>query len=159
MATDRSIIKSVLKGIFRTAATTTAIADPLGAVGELNEETFTFITFAAAPYVEQGIVMNKACKVKSIKLTSATTLATDATNNITATVAKRDGAGGAAATIGTRTTDVAGGALTAFTPATVTISSHANATFAAGNVLTFKTADNGTTTEPLLSCAVTVEYI
>lgn len=159
MATDRSIIKDVLKGFFRTAATTTAIADPLGEVGRLNEETFTFITFAAAPYVEQGITMTKACRVKSIKLTSATTLATDGTNNITSTVAKRDGAGGAAGTIGSHTSNVAGGALTAFTPRDVAISSASNATFAAGNVLTFKTADNGTTTEPLLSCAVTVEYI
>jgi hypothetical protein len=163
MATDRSIIKNTQRGTFRSAATSTAIVDPIGAVGELHEETFTFITFAAAPYVEQGIVMRKACRVKHAYLTSATTLSADATNNITATVAKRDGAGGSATTIGTSTTDVAGGALTAFTPKLVTIASSAAAeaarTFAAGNVLTFKTADNGTTTEPLLSCSVTVEYI
>lgn len=154
--TDRSALKNFIKGALKTAGLTAAF----DAVDSQHEETFTFITFAAAPYVEQGIVMTKACKVKSIKLCSATTLAADATNNITATVAKRDGAGGAAATIGAVTTDVAGGALTAFTPKTATVlTASAVNVLAAGNVLTFKTADNGTTTEPLLSCAITVEYI
>lgn len=160
MSTDRQIIKKVQKGIYRTAKDDTAIATPAASVEELHEETFTFITFAAAPYVEQGITMVKKCKVKSIRLCSATTLAADGTNNITATVAKRDGAGGSATTIGASTTDVAGGALTAFTPKTVTVSTTAGvADIAAGQVLTFKTADNGTTTEPLLSCSVTVEYV
>lgn len=156
MATDRQLLKDAQVGALNTAPL--AANARTGVVGEANEETFTFITFAAAPYVEQGIAMTKACRVKAIRLCSATTLAADATNNITATVAKRDGAGGAAATIGASTTDVAGGALTAFTPKTVAITV-ANMDLAAGNVLTFKTADNGTTTEPLLSCAITVEYI
>lgn len=154
MATDRELLKLAQKGAFATSGATA----PLAAVEEANEETFVFITFAAAPYVEQGICMKKKCRVKHIRLTSATTLSADATNNITATVAQRDGAGGAAASIGAVTTDVAGGALTAFTPKTVAITA-ANADIAAGAVLTFKTADNGTTTEPLLSCSVTVEYI
>ena len=152
---DRSKVKDFLKGLFVTIA---GIADANDIVERINEETFTFITFAAAPYVEQGVVMKKACRVKSITLTAATTLAAHADNNITATVAKRDGEGGNAAVIGASTTDVAGGALTAFTPKSVAIDTD-NATFAASEVLTFKTADNGTTTEPLLSCAVTVEYI
>lgn len=154
MATDREILKLQQIG----SLVTTAATDARAAVGQANEETFTFITFAAAPYVEQGITMVKKCKVKSIRLTSATTLAADATNNITATVAQRDGAGGSATSIGAATTDVAGGALTAFTPKTVSVTASA-AEIAAGAVLTFKTADNGTTTEPLLSCSVTVEYI
>ncbi len=154
MATDRELLKLAQKGAFCTSGAST----PLAAVEEAHEETFTFITFAAAPYVEQGVYMKKKCRVKQIRIVSATTLAADGTNNITCTVAQRDGAGGAAATIGAVTTDVAGGALTAFTPKTVSITV-ANQDIAAGAVLTFKTADNGTTTEPLLSCAVTVEYI
>jgi hypothetical protein len=154
---DRGEIKKFQEGAFLGIA---GIDDAKASTEQLHEETFTFITFAAAPYVEQGIVMKKACVVKNITLVSATTLATDATNNITSTVAKRDGAGGAAATIGAHTSNVAGGALTAFTPRTVTVTDTvATKTFAAGNVLTFKTADNGTTTEPLLSCSVTVEYV
>jgi hypothetical protein len=155
MPTDREIIKKQQLGVYKTAE---GIADPQTAVGKLHEETFTFITFAAAPYAEQGIAMVKKCRVKSIRVTSATTLAADATNNITATVAKRDGAGGSATVIGAVTTDVAGGALTAFTPKTVSVTASAEE-IAAGGVLTFKTVDNGTTTEPLLSCSITVEYI
>lgn len=152
---DRGEIKKLQEGVHLGIA---GISNAKTSTAQLHEETFVFITFAAAPYVEQGIAMTKACRVKSIRLCSATTLATDATNNITSTVAKRDGAGGAAATIGAHTSNVAGGALTAFTPRTVTVDTD-NDELAAGNVLTFKTADNGTTTEPLLSCAVTVEYI
>lgn len=155
MATDRAILKNQQVGALTTAP---SIVAPKTAIAEAHESTFTFITFAAAPYVEQGIAMTKPCRVKAIRLCSATTLAADATNNITATVAKRDGAGGSATTIGTSVTDVAGGALTAFTPKTVTLVDAA-VELAAGNVLTFKTADNGTTTEPLLSCAITVEWI
>lgn len=158
MATDREIIKGQQRGVYRTSVGATAIADPTGAVAALHEETFFFTTFAAAAYVEQGITMAKKCRVKSIRLLAATTLAAHATDNITLTVAKRDGAGGAATTIGANTTDVAGLALTAFTPKTVAVTTSA-AEIAAGGVLTFKTVDNGTTTEPLLTCSVTVEYI
>lgn len=156
MPTDRAYLKQAQAGHIGS----TGAADPIGEVAKAHEETFTFITFAAAPYVEQGIAMTKACRVKNIRLVSATTLAAHAADNITATVAKRDGAGGAATSIGASTTDVAGGALTAFTPKSVTVSATAGvADLAVGNVLTFKTADNGTTTEPLLSCTVTVEYV
>jgi hypothetical protein len=154
MATDRELFKLQQLGGF----TTFGASDPREAVEEVHEETFFFTTFAAAPYVEQGIHMKKKCRVKQIRIVSATTLSADATNNITATVAKRDGAGGAAATIGAVTTDVAGGALTAFVPKTVSITV-ANQEIAADAVLTFKTADNGTTTEPLLTCSITVEYV
>jgi hypothetical protein len=155
--TDRDKIKDQQVGVY---VTTAGMSNAQTAVEALHEETFTFITFAAAPYVEQGIAMLKKCKVKSIRLTSATTLAAHATDNITATVSKRDGAGGAATAIGASTTDVAGLALTAFVPKTVTVSTTAGvADIAAGGVLTFKTADNGTTTEPLIVCSVTVEYM
>ncbi len=154
--TDRSALKNFIKSLVKVAGLT----DPFGAVDAMNEETFVWIAPAGSPYTEQSIGMTKPCKVKTIRITSGTTLAADGTNNITATVAKRDGAGGAAVTIGTRTTDVAGGALTAHQSSTVTPVTASNANvLAAGNVLTFKTVDNGTTTEPLLTCAVTVEYI
>lgn len=154
--TDRDKVKSQQIGTYVTAA---GIVSSETAIRELHQETFTFITFAAATYVEQGITMVKKCKVKSIRIVAATTLAADATNNITCTVAKRDGAGGSATTIGTVTTDVAGGALTAFTPKVVAlVTTQGVVDIAAGQVLTFKTVDNGTTTEPLFSVTVTVEY-
>lgn len=156
MATDREYLKQAQSGHIAS----TGASDPIGAVGEAHQETFVFEAPASAEFAETGIAIMKACRVKSIRITSATTLAADATNNITATVSKRDGAGGAATAIGAVTTDVAGGALTAHTPKTVAVSTTAGeADLAAGNVLTFKTADNGTTTEPKLTCSVTVEYV
>lgn len=155
MATDRELLKLAQVGALNTAPLAAAAT---GVVGEANQESFVFITFAAAPYVEQGIVMKKKCRVKTATAVSATTLGADATNNITMTVAKRDGIGGAATTIAAATTDVAGGALTAFTPKTLTVTDTA-VEIAAGGVLTFKTVDNGTTTEPLLSCNIVVEYV
>jgi hypothetical protein len=156
MATDRAYLKQAQAGHFASSGA----ADPVAEVSLAHEETFLFTTFAAAPYVEQGFHIKKACRVKSVVLVAATTLAADATNYITATVAKRDGAGGAATTIGTRATDVAGGALTAFTPATMTLVTTAGVTsLAVGNVLTFKTADAAATTEPLITVSITVEYV
>lgn len=155
--TDRSALKNFLKGLLKVAGLTSAF----DAVDAQHEETFVWVCPAGSPFTEQAIAMTKACKVKAIRITAGTTLAVDETNYITGTVAKRDGAGGSATTIGTRATNAAGGgALTAMTPATATVITAASANvLAAGNVLTFKTADAGTTTEPLLTCAVTVEYI
>lgn len=154
MPTDRSLLKQAQIG----HVSSSGLSDPRVAVREAHEESFTFATIAAADHVESGIVMVKACRVKSIRIVAATTLAAHASNNITCTVAKRDGAGGSATSIGAVTTDVAGGALTAFTPKTVSLTASA-VNIAAGGVLTFKTVDNGTTTEPLMTCTVTVEYV
>lgn len=156
MPTDRAYLKQAQAGHIGSMGTT----DPVGTVALAHEETFLFTTFAAAPYVEQGFYVKKACRVKAVHLVAATTLAAHAANNITATVSKRDGAGGAATVIGSRVTDVAGGDLTAFTPAAVTLVTTAGVTdLAVGNVVTFKTADNGTTTEPLITVSITVEYV
>jgi hypothetical protein len=157
---DRQKIKDNQKGVYGVINGVSSAAGAQAAVEQMHEETFVFQAPAGSPFAEAGIAVLKACKVKSIRVTAGTTLAADATNNITATVAKRDGAGGSATTIGAVTTNVAGGALTAFVPKTADVSSTAGvALLAAGNVLTFKTADNGTTTEPALTCSVTVEYV
>lgn len=154
--TDRGRIKEQQQGMY---ASTAGMTDAKAAVNQTHEETFVLATFAAADYAEMGIAFTKACKVKAIRVLPAATLAVHGSNYVTGTFAKRDGAGGAAATIGTYTTNSSGGAaLTAFTPTTVT-PDVANSTFAAGNVLTFKQVDAGTTTEVLLTVSVTVEYI
>jgi len=157
MPSDRTILKDQQLGALGTAP---EILLPRAAVNAMHEETFLFTTFAAAPYVEQGIPILKAARVTSIRLLPATTLAADGVNNISCVVSKRDGVGGSAVVIGTSTTDVAGLALTQYIPKVVALSTVAGATaLAAGNVLTFRVADNGTTTEPLLTVAITVEYV
>jgi hypothetical protein len=83
----------------------------------------------------------------------------DPTNFVTGTVAKRDGAGGSATTIGTFKTETTGGAaLTALVPTTVTPVAAA-VDLAVGEVLTYKLVDAATTTEPAVSVEITVEYI
>lgn len=155
MATDREILKLQQIGAL---GTTPVAASPRTAIAEMHEQTFSFSNIAAADFAEAAFTMPKACRVKSIWLTPGATLAAHASNNITYTVAKRDGAGGAATTIGTNTTDVAGLGLTAFTPKTLALVA-GTTEIAAGGVLTFKTVDNGTTTDPLVTCQVTVEWI
>jgi hypothetical protein len=154
--TDREIIKDNQKGVYRVAA---SISDPNGAIGALHEETFVFSNAAGSPLAEVGITMAKKCKVKSIRALPGATLAVAAANYVVGTIAKRDGAGGAATTIGEFSTeDGVGAALTAFTPTTVDVTASA-AEIAAGGVLTYALVDAATTTEPAISVSVTVEYI
>jgi hypothetical protein len=155
MASDRAIFKAQEAG----RAATSGATDPIGITGTVHEETFVFSNVAGSPLAEVGITMVKACKVKSVRALPAATLATAAANYVTGTVAKRDGAGGAATTIASFTTNSSGGAqLTAFTPTTCAVTASA-AEIAAGGVLTYALVDNATTTEVAVFVSVTVEYI
>jgi hypothetical protein len=155
MATDRTILKAQQIGALKG----TAAVSPEATVGQAHEQTFVFINAAGSPLAEVGITMLKACRVKSIRALPGSTLAVDATNFVTGTVAQRDGAGGSAVTIGTFKTETTGGAaLTAFVPRTVTLV-NAAVDIAAGAVLTYKLVDAATTTEPAVAVSVTVEYV
>ena len=73
--------------------------------------------------------------------------------------AQRDGAGGAATTIASFTTNSSGGAaLTAFVPTNCTPVA-GTTEIAAGGVLTYALVDNATTTEVAVAVTVTVEWI
>lgn len=159
MATDRALIKGMQAGVHRTIA---AIVDPTGETNKLHEHTFQFELDADASLVERGIRVPKACIVKSVTFTPTTLLAANGSSYITLDVQKRDGAGGSAVSVATTNTNSAGAnvSLAAFVPATLTITSTAaNKTFAAGNVLTFKSTETGTPATPLGCCEVTVEWI
>lgn len=156
MPTDREIIKNQQKAVMRTAKD---IATPAASVAQLHEETFVFTNVAGSPLAEVGITMAKKCRVKSIRALAGSTLATAASNYVTGTVYKRDGAGGSATSIGSFTTNSSGGAaLTAFVPTSVALTASA-VEIAAGGVLTYALVDNATTTEPAISVSVTVEYV
>jgi hypothetical protein len=153
MATDREILKQQQAGVAQTSGAT----DPIGEVGKIHEVEYTWLSDSAAAFAEVGYVVLKKCKTKNARVLPSSTLATDGTNYITGTFAYRDGAGGSATTLGTFTTNSSGGAaLTAFVPTTVSLT---HATLSAGNVVTFKTVDAGTTTEPLLTATLTCEYV
>jgi hypothetical protein len=157
MPTDRAYLKQAQSGQIAS----TGCADPITAVAQAHETQFTFFTTAAGDFTENGYAITKAGRVKSVKVTPSGSLATHASNYFTGTVAKRDGAGGGATTIASFTTNSSGGAaLTAFVPTDCTVSTTAGvADLAAGNVLTYKGVDAGTTTEPALTVVVTVEWV
>jgi hypothetical protein len=156
MATDRELLKAQQIGQFTTSGAT----DPAATVKKAHEETFRVVNVAGSPLAEVVVLaVVKACRVKSIRATAGSTLAVDPTNFVTGTVAKRDGAGGSATTIGTFKTETTGGAaLTALVPTTVTPVAAA-VDLAVGEVLTYKLVDAATTTEPAVSVEITVEYI
>lgn len=155
---NRKKIKDQQKGEFLTAAGMTDVAST---VNEMHEETFIFDVPADAAVAEIGITILKACKLKSVKGLAITGLAANGSAYITQTVSKRDGAGGAAVIAATFNTNTAGQnkAITAWVPYDFTLSSTtANLFFAAGNVLTFLSAETSTPTTPIAKIAVTVEY-
>ncbi len=155
---DRKKIKDQQKGYFKTAA---AIVASATAVGEIHEETFIFDVPADAAVAEIGIVMRKACKLKRVEGCAITGLAVSGSAYITQTVSKRDGAGGGAVVSATFNTNTAGQNLpiVAFVPYVFTLSATAaNLLFAAGNILTFLSAETSTPVTPIGKVSVTVEY-
>ncbi len=157
MPTDREYLKQAQSGHIGSIGA----SDPIGAVAEAHQQTFTFLNVAGSPLAEVGVTMLRKCKVVAIRALPDSALATHAANYVTGTIAKRDGAGGGATTIGSFTTNSSGGAaLAAFVPTTVTVSTTAGVPdIAAGQVLTYKLVDAATTTEPAIGVTVTVEYV
>lgn len=157
MSTDRELLKQAQSGHIGSIGATA----PITVVSEAHSAFIVFHSASAAAFAETGIYIPFKCKVTSCKALPSSALATDGTNYITGTLAKRDGAGGSATTIATFTTNSTGGsALAAFVPEDMPVSATAGvADIAAGQVLTFKTVDAGVTTEPLLTVTVTVEFV
>jgi hypothetical protein len=155
MATDREILKLQQIG----SLATTAATDARAAVGQAHESTFHFLNVAGSPLAEIGYYIPKKCRVKSIKALPAANLATHAANYVTGTVAKRDGAGGGATTIGSFTTNSSGGAALAAFVATDCAIVAGTSEISAGGVLTYALVDAATTTEVAVAVAVTVEWI
>lgn len=150
--TDREILKKQQSAALGTAS---GVTSPIAEVGYAHTRCYIFATIAAADFAEAAQVMLRRGKVVAIRVVPAATLAVHAANYVTGTIAYRDGAGGEATTIGTYTTNSSGGAaLTAFTPTTVSMTP---VQLSAGNVITFKQIDAGTTTEVLLNVQVYVE--
>lgn len=155
MPTDREYLKYQQAG----ALATSGASDPIGEVGKAHEFSVSFENAAGSPLAEVGYPITKACKVKRIRALPATTLATHAANYVTGTIAKRDGAGGGATTIGAFTTNSTGGAaLTAMVHTIVSITAGTES-LSAGQVLTYALVDAATTTEPAVRVVVELEYV
>lgn len=80
--------------------------------------------------------------ISAVNVNANAALTADGTNNATVIIRKRDGAGGAAATVATLVTDVAGGSWSAFV--NKSLGAITNGVMAAGSVLTFEITKAGT---------------
>lgn len=154
--TDRELLKQQQAG----ALGTTGASTPIASVARVHGDVFTFESTSDAAMAEIGMRIDAACRVKSVYITPSVALAKHASAYTVYTVAKRDGAGGAADTVATLTTEdiAAGVALAAFEPAAFTLTD-ANVVFAAGEVLTFKSAETGAPTSPIGKVTVLVEWV
>lgn len=158
MATDREILKNQQAGALGTAP---GVSDAKDTIRKFHEETFLLANDADASLVERGFRVQKAFRVKSCYYIPSTGLAASDSAYDTLTVSKRDGAGGSASVVATRTTQVTGGAaLVAFVPFELTLSATtAYHYFAVGEVLTVLITETSTPTTPFGVFSVTVEYI
>ena len=155
MPTDREYLKQQQAG----ALGTTGATDPVGTVGKAHSFRVTFDVASDANFAERGLRVDVKCRVKSAHFVPASALATDATNFVTQTVSKRDGAGGSATTIATAKTETTGGAaMAAFVPFALTVTESASV-LDAGQVLTFKHVESGTPTSPVGFCVVVLEAV
>lgn len=143
MATDRSIIKAQQAGEFRTAATTSAIVDPIGEVAKIHTRSLTFQrigTENAATNIAETVfgVVNRKSLVKTLKLQTIGAVANDATDYDKFYVYKRTSAGATQTLLGSwNTATAAQGATVALAAQSMTLTSTtADLTVTAGSVLT-----------------------
>jgi hypothetical protein len=143
MATDRSIYKTQQVGALNSVAS--SVANAVAAISDEATRAYCFTKFGAENSSNNVVettmfTVNRAGRLKSVKLSSNSAVAANATNGFVVTVAKRT-AGGAAVPVATWNTDtntLAQGAITAFAPASLSVVTSSDANLAAGDVLTFK---------------------
>lgn len=155
MPTDRTIIKLADAG--RIASAGTALT-ATGAASLIHQVTYHWFSLTTAVVAETAgpIRMPFAGKVVSCYVTPAAAVAAHASNYDTYTLSKRLTTDFSTAIVIGTVTSVAG--FTAYTPAAMTLTA-ANVGFAAGDVLTIQSVDNGTTTEVPFSVQVLVEWV
>lgn len=118
--TDRTIVKKVLAGIFRTAKTDTAISDPYTVASQQDRRPYVIshqgTENAATNVAEQsGCTIMRKTRIKAIRLSSGTAVANDASHYLKVYVYKYTSAGGSKTLIGSwNSATAAQGATTAF---------------------------------------------
>jgi hypothetical protein len=141
MATDRSIYKTQQVGALASIASSTANA--IAAVADEATRSYCWTKSGnenSSNNVAETVmyVVNRAARLKTVKLLTNSAVAANATNGFVVTVSKRT-AGGAAVPVATYNNDTAAqGAITAFSPASLSVVTSSDANIAAGDVLTFK---------------------
>lgn len=143
MATDRSIIKQRQAG--QASSYGLANTSTTGPIADTHTRALTWTKSGnenSSNNCAETVMftVNRASQLKSVKLTTNSAVAANATNGFVVTVAKRT-AGGAAVPVATWNSDTnaaAQGAITAFSPAALSVVTSSDAALAAGDVLTFK---------------------
>lgn len=144
--TDRTIFKKMQSGSLGTSGAANAI----GEVAEIHTRSHsipkTGTENAATNVAETPLTfVKRKAQCQGFKYTTGTNVASNATNYLVVTINKRDGAGGAAVTLATYNTHPsAQGAITQWQPAAFSVVSNADATVAAGSVLTYQVGKLGT---------------
>lgn len=144
--TDRVIFKKQQVGSLGTAGASNA----LGEIAEVHTRAHsipkTGTENAATNVAETALaVVRRKAQCQGFKYSTGTNVASNATNYLVVTISKRDGAGGAAVTLATYNTHPsAQGAITQWQPAAFSVVANADATIAAGSLLTYTVGKQGT---------------
>ncbi len=150
MATARENIRNKIAGMVHTISD-----DPTSVMSAVRTMSYRRATYVkasadsmaadttAAQFVAR-VPTGSTWRVVEAHFTSHTggTITADATDTVTITLEKADGAGGSATAVAAYTSNVAGGSLAALVPKALTVTASA-ATLTAGQILDFKIAKGG----------------
>ncbi len=162
--TDRSIIKEREAGVAQSYG---LAGTPKDAVAAKHSRTYivnrNFATAAGLENAETAVTevvlfsVERAGIVRSARIVNQTTVAENATDCAYITLGKST-AGAASTTFATWNTGIAasGGALTKWTPATMILSPNADATLAAGDVITY--AKTATLTGGIVDGTIVIDF-
>jgi hypothetical protein len=141
--TDRSIIKAFFKGLFRTAATSTAIVDSIGAAVDMDSRPYVMSrqgTENAATNVAEtsGCVIERASKLRSIKLSSATAVTNSNNDHVVVYAYKYTSAGASKTLLGSwNTATAAQSATTAFAAHSLSLVGGTASVLPAGSTISY----------------------
>lgn len=150
MPTAREKIRNQFAGMVHTIDTDSTTV--MNAVRQMNYRRLVYVKAAAdamastttsAQFVAR-VPTGMTWRVVEAHFTSHTggTITADATDTVTITVEKADGAGGSATAVAAWTSNVAGGSLAALVPKALTVTGSAS-TLTAGQILDFTIAKGG----------------
>jgi hypothetical protein len=160
--TDRSIVKKFFAGLLRTASTTTAIVDPLGAVADGHSRVYNMSrqgTENAATNVAEiaGCTIKRASQLKSISFSSATAVTNSNNDHVVVYAYKYTAAGGSKTLLGSwNTATAAQSATAAFGSNTLSLVGGSASTIAAGSTISYHVGKFGSG-QALANLAVSVD--
>jgi hypothetical protein len=147
MATDRAIKKEMEAGALNSRASSTANA--IAAVSAAHTRSLVWTKSGnenSSNSVAETVMftVNRAGVVKTVKLLTNSTVTNGAANGFLVTVSKRTAGAAAVPVARWNTSSDAQGTITALVPASLVVVTSSDANIAAGDIMTFTCAKNGT---------------